>query len=158
MCIRDRYDALQASEQARSAVAERERLLQEMHDGMGAQLTSAKMLASSGQLSCGEMVDTLDACLREMRLTVDALSVTDGDLALLLATLPHRLEPVLRAGGITPDWRVDDPASVPVRLAGCGGCTTDASLAAPAWTSRRGTGSSMTGPRSWPASRRGAAM
>ncbi len=117
--LRAQYDALQASEQARSAVAERERLLQEMHDGMGAQLTSAKMLASSGQLSCGEMVDTLDACLREMRLTVDALSVTDGDLALLLATLRHRLEPVLRAGGITLDWRVDDAPCVPA-LAGTG--------------------------------------
>lgn len=117
--LRAQYDALQVSERARSAAAERERLLQEMHDGVGAQLTSAKMLASGGQLSSGEMVDTLDACLREMRLTVDALSVTDGDLALLLATLRHRLEPALRAGGITLDWRVDDAPCVPA-LVGTG--------------------------------------
>ena len=117
--LRAQYEALQISERARSAAAERERLLQEMHDGVGAQLTSAKMLASGGQLSSGEMVDTLDACLREMRLTVDALSVTDGDLALLLATLRHRLEPALRAGGITLDWRVDDAPCVPA-LVGTG--------------------------------------
>lgn len=117
--LRAQYDALQASERARSAAAERERLLAEMHDGVGAQLTSAKMLASSGQLSSAEMVDALDGCLREMRLTVDALSVTDGDLALLLATLRHRLEPALRAGGITLDWRVDDAPCVPA-LVGTG--------------------------------------
>lgn len=117
--LRAQYDALQASERARSAAAERERLLQEMHDGVGAQLTSAKMLASSGQLSSSEMVDTLDECLREMRLTVDALSVTDGDLGLLLATLRHRLEPALRAGGITLDWQVVDAPCVPA-LVGTG--------------------------------------
>lgn len=117
--LRAQYEALQASERARSAAAERERLLQEMHDGVGAQLTSAKMLASGGQLTSAEMVDTLDACLREMRLTVDALSVTDGDLALLLATLRHRLEPALRAGGISLDWRVDAAPCVPA-LVGAG--------------------------------------
>jgi signal transduction histidine kinase len=117
--LRAQYAALQASESARSAAAERERLLQEMHDGVGAQLTSAKMLASSGQLSSSEMVDTLDECLREMRLTVDALGVTDGDLGLLLATLRHRLEPALRAGGITLDWQVVDAPCVPA-LVGTG--------------------------------------
>ncbi len=117
--LRAQYAALQASEQARTAAAERERLLQEMHDGVGAQLSSAKMLASGGQLTSSEMVDALDACLREMRLTVDALSVTDGDLALLLATLRHRLEPALCAGGITLDWRVDQAPCVPA-LAGTG--------------------------------------
>ena len=118
--LRAQYAALRVSEQARTAASERERLLAEMHDGVGAQLTSAKMLASGGQLSSGEMVDALDDCLREMRLTVDALSVTDGDLGLLLATLRHRLEPALRAGGITLDWRVDHAPRVPA-LAGTGG-------------------------------------
>jgi signal transduction histidine kinase len=118
--LRAQYAALRISEQARTAASERERLLAEMHDGVGAQLTSAKMLASGGQLSSGEMVDALDDCLREMRLTVDALSVTDGDLGLLLATLRHRLEPALRAGGITLDWQVDHAPRVPA-LVGTGG-------------------------------------
>lgn len=118
--LRAQYAALRISEQARTAASERERLLAEMHDGVGAQLTSAKMLASGGQLSSGEMVDALDDCLREMRLTVDALSVTDGDLGLLLATLRHRLEPALRAGGITLDWQVDHAPRVPA-LQGTGG-------------------------------------
>lgn len=118
--LQAQYVALQASERARATAAERERLLAEMHDGVGAQLTTAKMLASGGQLSNAELVDMLDDCLREMRLTVDALSVTDGDLGLLLAALRNRLEPALRAGGITLDWRVDATPKVP-SLRGAGG-------------------------------------
>jgi signal transduction histidine kinase len=118
--LRAQYLALQHSERARATAAERERLLAEMHDGVGGQLTSAKMLASSGELSNGQIVDILDDCLREMRLTVDALSVTDGDLGLLLATLRSRLEPALRAGGLTLDWRVDVTPHVP-SLQGAGG-------------------------------------
>lgn len=118
--LRRQYAELQLSERARATAAERERLLAEMHDGVGAQLTSAKMLASGGQLSTAEFIDLLDGCLREMRLTVDALSVTDGDLGLLLAALRSRLEPALRAGGLALDWRVDATPRVP-SLQGAGG-------------------------------------
>lgn len=118
--LRLQYAELRHSERARATAAERERLLAEMHDGVGAQLTSAKMLASGGQLSNAELVDMLDDCLREMRLTVDALSVTDGDLGLLLAALRGRLEPALRAGGIVLEWRVDATPKLP-SLQGAGG-------------------------------------
>jgi signal transduction histidine kinase len=118
--LRLQYAELRSSERARATAAERERLLAEMHDGVGAQLTSAKMLASSGQLSNAELVDMLEDCLREMRLTVDALSVTDGDLGLLLAALRSRLEPALRAGGMELGWRVDATPHVP-SLQGAGG-------------------------------------
>lgn len=118
--LRLQYAELRQSERARATAAERERLLAEMHDGVGAQLTSAKMLASSGQLSNAELVDMLEDCLREMRLTVDALSVTDGDIGLLLAALRSRLEPALRAGGMELAWRVDATPRVP-SLQGAGG-------------------------------------
>ena len=118
--LRLQYAELRQSERARAVAAERERLLAEMHDGVGAQLTSAKMLASSGQLSTAELVDMLEDCLREMRLTVDALSVTDGDIGLLLAALRSRLEPALRAGGMELAWRVDATPQVP-SLQGAGG-------------------------------------
>jgi signal transduction histidine kinase len=118
--LHEQFEALRQSESARLAAAERERLLQEMHDGLGAQLTTTKMLASEGRISHSEMVDALDACLREMRLTVDALSVTDGDTGLLLAALRQRLEPGLRAAGIVLEWQLGETPVLPV-LAGSGG-------------------------------------
>lgn len=118
--LAEQYAALQAAEQARAAAAERERLLQEMHDGLGSQLMTAKMRAAAGEMSSHAMVDALDGCLREMRLAVDTLSVTDGDLGVLLGNLRHRLGPGLSGAGLTLHWAVNDSPQVPA-LAGSGG-------------------------------------
>lgn len=118
--LAEQYAALQAAEQARAAAAERERLLQEMHDGLGSQLMTAKMRAAAGELTPPAMVDALDGCLREMRLAVDTLSVTDGDLGVLLGNLRHRLGPGLSGAGLTLHWAVNDSPQVPA-LAGSGG-------------------------------------
>ncbi len=114
------FAALQASEHQRMATAERERLLQEMHDGLGSQLMTAKMNAQTGLLSSSEMATALDGCIQEMRLTVDTLSVADGDLGLLLASVRHRAEPGLRAAGLTLAWQVSDAPCLPA-LEGSGG-------------------------------------
>lgn len=118
--LRAQYAALQAAEQASAAAAERERLLQEMHDGLGSQLMTTKMRAAGGELTSHEMVDALDGCLREMRLAVDTLSVTDGDLGVLLGNLRHRLGPGLSGAGLTLHWAVRDSPRVPA-LHGGGG-------------------------------------
>ena len=114
------FGALQASENQRMAVTERERLLQEMHDGLGSQLMTAKMNAQTGLMSSSEMASALDSCIQEMRLTVDTLSVADGDLGLLLASVRHRAEPGLRAAGLTLAWQVAEAPCLPV-LEGSGG-------------------------------------
>ncbi len=114
------FAALQASESQRLAATERERLLQEMHDGVGSQLMTAKMNAQGGQLSAPDMVTVLESCIQEMRLTVDTLSVADGDLGLLLASVRHRAEPGLRAAGLTLAWQVAEAPCLPV-LEGSGG-------------------------------------
>jgi signal transduction histidine kinase len=118
--LQDSFSALQASEHQRLAIAERERLLQEMHDGLGSQLMTAKMNAQTGLLSSAEMATALDGCIQEMRLTVDTLSVADGDLGLLLASVRHRAEPGLRAAGLTLAWQVIDAPCLPA-LEGSGG-------------------------------------
>jgi len=114
------FAALQVSETQRLATAERERLLQEMHDGLGSQLMSARMNAQGGLLSPAEMVTALDDCIQEMRMTVDTLSVADGDLGLLLASVRHRAEPGLRAAGLTLAWQIAEAPCLPV-LEGGGG-------------------------------------
>jgi signal transduction histidine kinase len=118
--LRVQYAALQAAERDRAAAGERERLLQEMHDGLGSALMTAKMRAASEDLSSTQMVDLLDGCLREMRLSVDTLSVTDGDLGVLLGNLRHRLGPGLGGAGLTLRWAVTDSPRVPA-LEGTGG-------------------------------------
>jgi signal transduction histidine kinase len=107
------FEALQRSERARTdaeragAVAgERERLMQEMHDGIGAQLITARLQVAAGSVGPAEAAALIDDCLLELRLTVDALSLDDGDLGALLAALRLRLAPALRAAGMALDWQV----------------------------------------------------
>jgi signal transduction histidine kinase len=115
-----RHAELRESERLRHAAAERERLLQEMHDGLGSRLVAAKITAQRTALEPAAVVRMFDECLQEMRLTVDALSVDDGDLSLLLANFRHRLGPRLADAGLTLDWAVGDTPRIPV-LAGSGG-------------------------------------
>lgn len=114
------FAALRESEAQRTAALERERLLQEMHDGLGSQLLLAKMNAQSGSLSNEALVKTCDDCIQEMRLAVDGLSVADGDLALLLANLRHRFGARIAEAGLALEWNVGDTPLVPA-LRGTGG-------------------------------------
>lgn len=117
--LQARWEELQVSERQRSAAQERERLLQEMHDGLGSQLVMARLSAERGAPH-EQLVGQLDECINEMRLTVDALAVTDGDLTLLLANLRHRMGPRLAAAGLELDWQMGDVPLLPT-LCGTGG-------------------------------------
>jgi len=117
--LQARWKQLQISEQQRGVAQERERLLQEMHDGLGSQLLMARLEAERGAGS-EALVGLLNDCIDEMRLTVDALAVPDGDLTLLLANLRHRLGSRLAAAGLVLDWQLADVPLVPC-LAGTGG-------------------------------------
>lgn len=114
-----RWQQLQLSEQQRVAAQERETLLQDMHDGLGSQLLMARLGAENG-MDRTELVALLNDCIDEMRLTVDALAIPDGDLTLLLANLRHRLGSRLTAAGLQLDWQLADTPLLPA-LAGTGG-------------------------------------
>lgn len=114
-----RWLELQVSEKQRTAAEEREHLLQEMHDGLGSQLLMARLGAENG-MEPQDLVGLLNDCIDEMRLTVDALAIPDGDLTLLLANLRHRLGSRLTAAGLQLDWQLADTPLLPA-LAGTGG-------------------------------------
>jgi signal transduction histidine kinase len=118
--LESQHAALRESERLRHAQAERERLLQEMHDGLGSRLVAAKISAQRTALAPTDVVRLFDECLQEMRLTVDALSVDDGDLTLLLANFRHRVGPRIADAGLALDWAVGDAPCVPA-LRGAGG-------------------------------------
>lgn len=98
------FAAQAAAERERAAAEQRRRLLQDLHDGLGAQLLNVRLRA--GELSPEDLGQALDACLLEMRLSVDALAECEGDLGVLLGGWRQRVEPMLRAAGLRFDWRV----------------------------------------------------
>ena len=98
------HEQLKALEHAQLIRKERERILQELHDGIGGQLISAISLASESKQET--LKDTLQNALMDLRLVIDSLDEETRDLASLLGMLRFRLEPALRARHINMEWQV----------------------------------------------------
>jgi signal transduction histidine kinase len=85
---------------------ERQRIMADLHDSVGAQLVGIQSMLQSHQTheAVGEQVGH---ALDELRLTVDALQPMHGRLEVVLASLRHRIAPRLQAAGLTLVWHVD---------------------------------------------------
>jgi signal transduction histidine kinase len=91
--------------EVQSAVGiERERLMREMHDGIGSNLVVALAVAEK-QGQPKSTITTLRRALSDLRITVDSLEPVDGDVVALLANFRHRLAPDLKRAGLTIVWR-----------------------------------------------------
>lgn len=91
---------------------ERQRLMQDMHDGLGSSLISAIRSVERGGLSDARVSQLLKDCLDDLKLTIDSMEPVEADLPLLLATLRFRLEPRLEESGVSLLWNVGELPSL----------------------------------------------
>ncbi len=106
--LRVSYALLQQEHAEHAALQERQRIMRDIHDGVGAQLVGLLSLIGKGRASRDELREHANAALDELRMAVDAMQPVDGDLATVLATLRYRLQPRLAATGIQVDWQVEE--------------------------------------------------
>jgi signal transduction histidine kinase len=104
--LRARMLELQDEHAERVRLQERQRLMRDIHDGVGAQLVGLRGLIEREGVSRTLLKEQADGALDELRMAVDALQPVHGDLATVLATLRYRLRPRLEAAGIRVVWRV----------------------------------------------------
>ena len=102
------YERLRALDQQRTTAEERQRLMRDMHDGIGSHLMSTLALARVSALSQHQLEETLADCIDELKLTIDSLEPVESDLLVVLGNLRYRLEPRLQAAGISLEWAVSD--------------------------------------------------
>ncbi|MDH4188598.1 MAG: hypothetical protein OEW21_00135 [Betaproteobacteria bacterium] len=100
------YKLLREIELRQSLYQERQRLMQDMHDGLGSSLTSALRMAEHGRMDKDKIALVIRGCIDDLKLAIDSYEVVDADLLLLLATLRFRLEPRLEGTGIAMRWEV----------------------------------------------------
>jgi signal transduction histidine kinase len=94
-----------AVESAQVVQSERQRLLLEIHDGIGAQLADGYRRASEGKLTSGQFADVFQYCI-DMRLIMDCISMRPrAEMEVILGSLLHRLQPRLAKSGIGVDYR-----------------------------------------------------
>jgi signal transduction histidine kinase len=83
---------------------ERQRLMQDMHDGLGSTLVGALRAFESDRAADLDAVGILRGCIDDLKLTIDSMEPVETDLLLLLATLRFRLQPRLEAAGVKLVW------------------------------------------------------
>jgi signal transduction histidine kinase len=106
----------QQRERERATLQERQRIMQDMHDGLGSQLVSALALAERGALDARQTTELLRECIDDLRLAIDSLAVSGDAFAVAAGNLRHRMQPRLQAAGIALDWDhvgLDEPQAVP---------------------------------------------
>lgn len=91
----------------RAKATERERLMQDMHDGVGGRIMSAISLLEQNGIGVREAQEELRICLEDVRLIVESLDIEAGDFNALLASFRYQAEPRLRRQGVTMKWQVD---------------------------------------------------
>jgi signal transduction histidine kinase len=106
--LEQNYQHMQQLERQSAIVEERQRIMRDMHDGLGAQLISTLSLVEHGDLAKDQIAAVLRECLDDLRLTIDSLESTENDLLTVLGNFRYRLEPRLNSHGIQLDWQVRD--------------------------------------------------
>lgn len=107
------HERLRQVEREQAMLLERQRLMRDMHDGMGSALMSSLVLVEQGRLDIPAVAAVLRECVDDLRLVIDSLEPIGHDLVTLLATLRYRLGRRLESAGLVLEWHVDDLPQLP---------------------------------------------
>jgi signal transduction histidine kinase len=99
------------SEQA--VLIERQRLMRDMHDGVGSTLIATLRAVEQGEFSRDGVAELLRAAIEDLRLAIDSLEPIGHDLTTLLATLRTRVGRRLEGAGLHLQWAMDDLPPLP---------------------------------------------
>jgi hypothetical protein len=106
--IRSTYARVEEAQREWALVSERQRILADMHDGVGASLVGLLRHVQSGSADHASIERRVQEVLQEMRIAVDALQPRDGDLAAVLGALRYRLDDIIRSSGVRLAWEVEE--------------------------------------------------
>ncbi|MGS0754877.1 ATP-binding protein [Roseateles sp. GG27B] len=111
--LQQHYEHTRKVERQHALMVERQRLMQDMHDGLGSSLLSAMVAVEQGSMEQNQVVEVLRECVDDLRLVIDSLEPVGYDLVALLATMRYRLGKRLQVGGLTLEWDVQDLPPLP---------------------------------------------
>jgi signal transduction histidine kinase len=94
------YDAQKQMLQRQTMLEERQRIVRDMHDGIGGQLLGLLMQVRSGGAEAPVVEQGLQASMADLRLIVDSMDSADGSLAETLRSFEHRARPQVEAAGL----------------------------------------------------------
>lgn len=107
------FEQIQAQVEERAKLEERQRIMSDIHDGVGGQLVGLVNMIKRGEndrllFNQAQLSEHAQMVLDELRIAVDAMQPVDGDLTTVLATLRYRLAPRLKASDVELIWQIDE--------------------------------------------------
>lgn len=93
--------------------AERRRIMQDIHDGLGSQLMSMMLSARLGESEPAKVAEGLQAVIDEMRLMIDSMDSVGESLDAALATFRARVQPRIIAAGYAFGWTQNAAVDLP---------------------------------------------
>ena len=91
----------------RELLEQRERIVREMHEGLGSHLVSVLAMVQRGTAKSGAVAEGIRHALDDMRIMIDSLESSREGLRGQLGKLRARVEPLLERNGIEVEWRVE---------------------------------------------------
>lgn len=95
-----RHDQLRQLEREQAVFDERQRIVQDLHDGLGSQLFTALSRAERGGLDARDLAQVLRDCIADMRLVFDATAPDAREPAAVLVEFLGRWEVLLADAGV----------------------------------------------------------
>lgn len=83
---------------------ERQRIMREMHDGLGSHLMSMLMMAKRGNGKHSDYAEGLQSVIDEMRLMIDSMDSVGESLRSALTVFRNRVVPRAREAGFSIEW------------------------------------------------------
>ncbi len=109
--LREAFDQRRELEKRQALSQERQRIMQDVHDGVGGQLMSIIAMTSSGSPRSDDIESSARAALEDLRVVIGSLDVED-DIAVILGTFRERAEQQLALHGIELHWQMIELPSV----------------------------------------------
>lgn len=100
--LKAEYGRVQELERAQAVAVERSRMQREVHDGIGGHLVAMLAMNERGE----DVSVSIRDAIADMRLVICSMEPDSRDLSAVLADMRPRLEPLLRAQGLTFAWDV----------------------------------------------------
>jgi signal transduction histidine kinase len=102
------YQRLREAEWERARALERNRIMADMHDGVGSSLLSLIGMIHSGKSERAAIERRAQEALLELRLAVDSLGPVDGDLDVVLGNVRHRMREAIENSSARFQWHVGE--------------------------------------------------
>jgi signal transduction histidine kinase len=106
--LEDNYRRMRRLETEQAVQEERERIMRDVHEGLGGQLMSLLATIESRVFEPELLADAVRDALDDLRILVLSRDDEDDDLLARLSVVRSRLEPRLRRAGLRFDWQIED--------------------------------------------------